>query len=88
GLDLIERAYRREVGPGSEVAVADLFVAARRLAPLGLPGGNAAIEDGDVMSAKGAQHPPGARRGVPGGIIVEDDAATVAEPQALHAAGE
>ncbi len=51
---------------------------------LGLPLGKAAVEDRDVVRAEQAQQPPGARRRMQRAVVVNHDAAAVAEAEALH----
>ena len=88
GLHLLERAHALVIGPDGEVAVAELLLARCGFAALGLPFGETTIENGDIVCAKGAQHEPGARSRVIGRIVVEHDAAAIAQAQRLHPAGE
>ncbi len=88
GEDLGLGAQRLLVLPDGEVAVAQGFPAGGEGAPFRLPLGEAAVEDRDVVRAEHLEHEPGPRRAVDRAVVVEHDAAAVAQAEALHPAGE
>ena len=55
---------------------------------LGLPLGEPAIEDRNIVHPVKFQHEPAARRAFHGAVVIDHHSAAIAKPQALHAAGE
>ena len=76
------------VFPDGEMPVAQGFLAGFQRTALGLPLGNAAVKNGHFMGTEYGQHPPCARGAFQRAVIIEDDAAAIAQAQRLHAAGE
>ena len=78
---LLLGAHRLRVAPHGEVAVAQRLLAHFERTPLGLPLGEPAVEQRDVVRAEQLQEPPGARRALQRAVVIDDDAAAVAEAQ-------
>src|SRR3954471_14193662 len=56
--------------------------------PLRFPFLQPAVEDGDIMGAEAAKHPPGAGGAVQRAVVVDDETLPVAKAERGHAAGE
>src|SRR3546814_3362350 len=73
--------HRLCVAPYGEVAVAQRLLAHFERAAFGLPLGEPAIEQRDIVRAEQLQEPPAARRALQRAVVVKHDAAAVAEPE-------
>ena len=75
------------VEPGGEMARLRQGLALRERAPLGDPFRQAAVEDGDVALAEGAEGPPD---GAPkqADAVIDNDLHAVADAEPTHGAGE
>ena len=75
---------REELGPGARGERRGRRVRRRlgaQLAARGLPGGLPAVEHADVLEAEVAQQPPEPRRPCRGALVVDHDAAVVADAE-------
>src|SRR3546814_8192271 len=68
-------AHRLCVAPHGEVAVAQRLLAHFERTALGLPLGEPAIEQRDIVRAEQLQEPPGARRALQRTVVVKHDPA-------------